>query len=92
MFADWVKIAAKAAALVAGTALIIVVFSTIQIPSLDLSAASSYLNVAYSIAMHYIPGFGILWPIGLTLLSLEMALLVCKLALIAIKWVLKVNE
>lgn len=92
MFADYIKMGVKAAALVAGAALIIVLFNTIQIPSLDLSAASTYLNLAYTIGKHWVPGFTILWPIGLTVLSLELAILGVKLALIAIKWILKINE
>lgn len=92
MFADYIKMAAKAAALIAGAALIIVLFNTITIPNLDLSAASTYLNLVYTIGKHWVPGFTILWPIGLTVLSLELAILGVKLGLIAIKWIMKVNE
>lgn len=92
MFGDYVKMAAKAVALVAGVALIVVVFNSITIPSLDLSMASDYLNIAYTIGVHYIPGFAVLWGLGMAILSLELALLGCRLALIAIKWVLKINE
>lgn len=92
MFADYIKMGVKAAALIAGAALIIVLFNTIQIPSLDLSAASTYLNLAYTIGKHWVPGFTILWPIGLIILSLELATLGVELALIAIKWVMKINE
>lgn len=92
MFGDYVKMAAKAAALVAGVAIIALVFNSITIPNLDLSQASTYLNTAYTIALHYVPGFTVLWGLGLALLTLELALLGAKLGLIAIKWVLKVNE
>lgn len=92
MFADYIKMGVKAAALVAGAALIIVLFNTIQIPNLDLSQASSYISVAYAVGNHYIPGFSILWGLGLTLIGLELGILGVRLALIAIKWVMKVNE
>lgn len=92
MFADYIKMGVKAAALVAGAALIIVLFNTIQIPNLDLSQASSYISVAYAVSNHYIPGFSILWGLGLTLIGLELGILGVRLALIAIKWVMKVNE
>lgn len=92
MFADYVKMAAKAVALVAGAAIIIVIFSTIQIPNLDISVASDYLNLAYTIGNHYLLGFPVLWTLGLALLALEIAFWTAKLSLIAIKWVLKVNE
>lgn len=92
MFADYIKMGVKAAALIAGAALIIVLFNTIQIPSLDLSAASTYLNLVYTVGKHWIPGFAILWPLALTVLSLDLAILGVKLGLIAIKWVMKINE
>lgn len=92
MFADYVKMAAKAIALVAGAALIIAIFSSITIPNLDLTAASDYLNIAYSIGNHYVLGFPILWQLGIVVLALELAELGVRLALIAIKWVLKINE
>lgn len=92
MFASWVKMAAKAAALVAGVAIIIAVFVNINVPAINLSAATTYLNVAYSIGVHYVPGFAIIFGVGLTLLTLEIALIGAKVALIAIKWILKINE
>lgn len=92
MFADYVKMGVKAAALVAGAAIIIVLFNTIQIPNLDLSQATQYINIAYAVGNHYIPGFTILWGLGLTLIGLEIGILGAKLALIAIKWVMKINE
>lgn len=92
MFADYIKMAAKAVALVAGAALIIVVFNTITIPNLDLSMATQYLNIVYAVGIHYVPGFSVLWTLGLTILGLNAAILGVKLGLIAIKWVLKINE
>lgn len=92
MFADYIKMAAKAVALVAGAAIILVIFNSITIPNLDISVASDYLNIAYSIGNHYLLGFPILWNLGMALLALELAELTTRLALIAIKWVLKVNE
>ncbi|MBQ6100518.1 MAG: hypothetical protein IJL02_11740 [Methanobrevibacter sp.] len=92
MFADYVKMGVKAAALIAGAALIVALFNTIQIPNLDLSQATSYINVVYAVGNHYVPGFAILWGLGLTLIGLEIGILGVKLALIAIKWVMKVNE
>lgn len=92
MFADYVKMAAKIAALIAGAALIIVIFNAITIPNLDISAAGDYLNIAYSIGNHYLLGFPILWNLGMALLGAELAELTVRLGLIAIKWVMKVNE
>ena len=92
MFADYVKMAAKAAALIAGAASIIIIFNAITIPNLDISAAADYLNIAYSIGDHYLLGFPILWTLGMALLGAELAELTIRFGFIAIKWVLKVNE
>lgn len=92
MFADYIKMGAKAVALVAGAAIIIIIFNNIRIPNLDISVATDYINTAYAVGVHYVPGFVILWNLGLTILTLEIAMLGVKLALIAIKWILKVNE
>lgn len=92
MFGDIVKIAAKVAALVAGTALIIALFSVITIPSLDLTSASDYINTAYSVCLHYIPGFSVLWSLGIGIITLDLGILGVRFGLIAVKWILKVNE
>lgn len=92
MFGDYVKMAAKAAMLIAGVALIVVLFNSITIPALDLSQASNYINVAYTIGKHYIPAFSVLWTLGLSLLTFEITIIGVRISLIAIKWVMKVNE
>lgn len=92
MFADYVKMGAKALALVAGVALIIGFVTGFTIPVLDLSAVTGYMNTAYTIGAHYIPYFQVLWTLGVSLLTLNLVLYGVKLGLIAIKWVLKINE
>ena len=92
MFASWVKMAAKAAALIAGVAIIVAVFANVQIPALNISQATTYLNVAYSIGVYYIPGFVVLFNLAIALISLNLAIIGARVALIAIKWILKINE
>lgn len=92
MFASWVKMAAKAAALAIGAGIIIALFVTVQIPAVDFSAAASYINLAYSVAAHYIPGFTVIFPVGVAIIGLDLAILGARIALIAIRWILKINE
>lgn len=92
MFADYVKMAAKGVALVAGVALIIGFFAGFTIPVININFITDYMNKAYTIGVHYIPFFSTLWTLGVALLTLNITVYGVKLALIAIKWVLKINE
>ena len=47
MFADIAKMAAKVVALVAGVALVVVLFTTIQIPAISFSVVSTYLIIVF---------------------------------------------
>lgn len=90
--ADWLKIALKAATLTAGAALIVVLFTQVQIPALDLSQLTPWLGVGLAIARHWVPGFNILWPLALAWLAFDLTVWGVKWALVAIKWVLRVAE
>jgi hypothetical protein len=92
MFAPWIKMAARVAALVAGVAIVVVVFNNITIPALDVSQATTYLNVAYSIGTYYIPGFQVLFNLAITLITLNITIITAKLGLLGVKWLLRVNE
>lgn len=92
MFAEAIKITAKAAALVAATAAIIALFSVIQIPAIDLSPATDVIGLVYSIGVHYVPLFPLIWNLGLVLLTLEAGIITWKVGAIAYKWVLKVGS
>lgn len=92
MFADYVKMGAKAVALGLAVAVIIGFLAGFQLPSVNLSFVGDYMNKVYTIGTHYIPYFQVMWGLGVTLLTLNITLYGIKLALIAYKWVLKVNE
>lgn len=92
MFADYVKMAAKGVALGIGVAIIIGFFAGFTIPTINISFITDYMNKAYTIGTHYIPFFQPLWTMGVALLTLNVTLYGVKLALIATRWVLKVNE
>lgn len=92
MFADYVKMGAKAVALAVGVGAIVAFLASFQLPNLDLSSARSFLNTVYTIGDHYIPYFTVLWGLGVTLITLNVTLFGVKIALIATRWVLKINE
>lgn len=92
MFAPWIKMAARVAAMVAGVAIVVVVFNSISIPTLDLSQATTYMNVAYSIGTYYVPGFQILFNLAIALITLNIGIFAARLALLGVKWLLRVNE
>lgn len=92
MFADYVKMGAKAIALATGVGLIVAFALGFSIPVVNISFISDYMNKAYTIGVHYIPYFSVLWTLGVTLLTLNITLYGVRLALIGVKWVLKINE
>lgn len=92
MFADLVKMGVKAALIIVITAAVLILFNTITIPNLDLSQVSSYLNTAYSVGVHYVPGFAIIWGLGLAVIGLDLAVMIFNFAMIAVRWIMKVNE
>lgn len=89
---DFVKIAAKTALIAVITAAIIALFANISIPNLDFSQFSQALGVGLAVMYHYVPVMTILWPIVLALIAFDLAYYAFKLAMIAIRWVMKVNE
>lgn len=92
MFADYVKMAAKAVALGLGVVIIINFLTQFNVAVPNMDFVLSYINKAYSIGSHYIPYFSVLWGLGTTLLTLQITLFGVRLALIGTRWVLKVNE
>ena len=89
---DFVKIAAKTALIAIITAAIIALFANIQIPSLNFSQFTQALGIGLAIMYHYVPVMTILWPIVLALIAFDLGYYAFKLAMIAIRWVMKVNE
>lgn len=89
---DAIKIAAKTALIAVITTAIIALFANINIPNLDYSSFSQALGVGLAIMYHYVPVMTILWPIVLALIAFDLAYYAFQLAMIAIRWVMKVNE
>lgn len=89
---DAIKIAAKTALIGVITAGIIALFTTVQIPSLNFQYFSQALGTGLAVLYHYVPVAQIIFPVALGLLAFDVALRAFNLAMIAVRWVLKVNE
>ena len=92
MFADYVKMGAKAVALTLAAAVVIGFMTSFEIPSVNMSFVSDSMNKVYTIGQHYIPFFTQIWALGVTLFTLELTILGARFALITAKWVIKINE
>lgn len=89
---DAFKIIAKTALIAVITAAVFALFANIQIPDLDTSLISEALGIGMAVAFHWIPILNVVWPIVVFLLGFELAKKAFDLAMIAVRWVFKVNE
>lgn len=92
MFADFIKIAAKTALIAVITAAIIAIFANIQIPALNFNLLSQGLNKAMAIMYHWVPASQVILPLAISMLGIQLAILLFHYAMIAVRWVMKVNE
>lgn len=92
MFADYVKMGAKLALIAVITTAIIVIFNTVQIPNLDFSLFSQGLSTALAIIYHWCPAATVIVPLAITMLGIQLTILLFEYAMIAVRWVMKVNE
>ena len=90
--ADWVKMGIKAGIIITVTALVIVLLSTITFPSVDLTAFIQGIGKGKAIMTYWFPLMGTLFNIFLGLMALELITYGIYIALIGIRWILKVNE
>ena len=92
MFADIVKIAANTALIAVITAAIIAIFVNVQIPDLDFTLMGQALGKGLAIIYHWVPGSNIIVPIAFGMMGVQLAILLFEYAMIAVRWVMKVNE
>lgn len=92
MFGDYVKIAAKLALVSVVTVAIIALFTTVQIPGLDFTLLSTGISTALAIFYHWIPAAPIIFPIAVAMLGLQLSIKLFEFAMVAVRWVFKVNE
>lgn len=89
---DAVKIAVKTALIVTITAAIVALFANIQVPSLDYTLVTQGMGACLAVLYHYVPVAQVIVPIAFGMLTFELGYYAFKLAMIAIRWVMKVNE
>lgn len=86
------KIAAKVALIAVITSAIIALFAGIQIPGLDFTYFTQGLQIALAIAYHWCPGLQIITPVAIAMAGVYLSIILFHYAMIAIRWIMKVNE
>lgn len=89
---DAIKIAVKTGLIAVIMAGVIALFANIQIPSLNYTQFSQAISTGLAVMFHWVPIMSVLWPIVLFLLAFHLGYYTFRIAMIAIKWVMKVNE
>lgn len=90
---DAVKIAVKAALIAVITVAVFALVSNVQIPTLDVSLLATAVGKGKAIIDYYAGWLSPILIAGLFLLSFHFVLLPgFHIAMIAVRWVLKINE
>lgn len=92
MFADFVKMGAKVALIAVITAAILAIFNNIQIPELNYAPIMNGVRTALAIIYHWVPASQVVVPLAGTMLTIQLAIILFEYGMIAVRWVLKVNE
>lgn len=90
--ADWAKIAIKTGLIATVMVALWAVFNVIQIPTIDFSTMFSGAGTAMAVLGYWIPVFPTIWNFTLVLLGVLLALWTFRFAMIAVRWLFKVNE
>ena len=93
MFADYIKWGVRAAAIVAGAAIIVTVFNSFYFPNFDLTLLTTAVGKGKAILAYYIGPFVPLLQAGIALLILRFVVVpTLKLTLITTRMILSINE
>lgn len=92
MFADIAKIALKTALIAAVTGLIVAGFADFKLPSIDAQYFIEAVGHGKAIVAYWVPPFAAFLEFGIRTLELIIVLLGVNVALLAFRWILKVNE
>ena len=92
MFADIIKIGVKTALIAVITAAIIAIFANVQIPGLDFTMFGQAISKALAIIYHWVPGSSVIVPLAFSMMGIQLAIILFQYAMIAVRWVMKVNE
>ena len=89
---DAIKIAVKTGLIAVIMVALWAVFNNVQVPSVSFTEFTSAVSMALAVAYHYVPALQILFPVAIGLVGIELGILTFKYGMIAVKWVMKVNE
>lgn len=89
---DLIKIGVKTALIAVIMVGIVAIFATVQVPSLDFSIFTQAIGVSLAVLYHYVPISRQILPIVGVILLLDLGILTFRLGMIAVKWIMKVNE
>lgn len=90
MFATILYAATKLIAILAIIGSIIGVFSLFPVPTFDISPAIDFINKVYTIGLHYVPGFSILWSIGIVIISIQVGYWLLRVGIFGVRMISKV--
>ena len=90
--ADWAKIAIKTGLIATVMVALWAVFTQIQIPTIDFTAIMGGFGTAMAILNYWIPVFSGIWNFTLILFGVLIALWTFRFAMVAVRWLFKVNE
>lgn len=90
--ADWAKIAVKTGLIAVIMVALWAVFANIQVPAISFTEFTNSVSMALAVAYHYVPALQVIFPVAIGLIGVELGILTFKYAMVAVKWVMKVNE
>lgn len=89
---EGIKMAAKAALIATITAAILALFAGVRIPNLDFTYFSQGLRTALAIGYHWCPALQVVFPVAVAMFGVYLSILLFHYAMIAVRWVMKINE
>lgn len=89
---DAIKIGVKVGLIAVVTTAIIALFANIRIPTLDYTYFTQGLSRGLAVLYHWFPVTSIIFPIVVFLFGFEVGFRAFQLAMIATRWIFKVNE
>lgn len=90
--ADWVKIALKTALVAVVMVALWAVFTQVQIPSIDFSIITDNVGFVFAFLTYICPAFTFIWNTTLVMGTMLIALWTFRFAMVAVRWLFKVNQ
>lgn len=90
--ADWAKILVKTGLIATVMVALWAVFTQIQFPNIDFGIIFNSAGTAMAFLTYWFPVFSVIWVTTLAMLTMLIALWTFRFAMIAVRWLFKVNE